>query len=124
MTCNCGNFHRATNLTTAGLLTVTNPNNVATFDEFNLVLCLNPNNIITGAPVAYTVTVNGTAIPILDVWGYPIRTDRLNPRKVYRGRYIAGTGITTHITLTNVCCTVADALSSAVTVTETTTGDD
>lgn len=124
MACNCGNFHRATNLTTAGLLTVTNPNNVATFDEFNLVLCLNPNNIITGAPVAYTVTVNGTAIPILDIWGYPIRTDRLLPRKVYRGRYIAGTGITTHITLTNVCCTVADALSSAVTVTETTTGDD
>ena len=112
MTCNCGNFHRATNLTTAGLLTVTNPNNVSTFDEFNLILCLNPNNIITGAPVAYTVTINGTAVPILDIWGYPIRTDRLCSRKVYRGRYVAGTGITTHVTLTNVDCTIADALAT------------
>lgn len=115
MYCNCGNLHRATNLTTAGVLTVTNPNNVATFDDFGLILCLNPNNIITGAPVEYTVTVNGTAIPILDIWGYPIKTDKLCPRKVYRGKYIAGTGITTHITLTNVCRTVEDALSSAVT---------
>lgn len=73
---------------------------------------MNPNNIITGAPVAYTVTINGTAVPILDIWGYPIRTDRLCPRKVYRGRYIAGTGITTHVTLTNVDCTIADALAT------------
>lgn len=125
MTCNCGSFHRATNLTTGGLLTVTNPNNVANFDEFNLLLCLNPNNIITGAPVPYTITVNGSAIPILDIWGYPIKTDRLCPRKIYRGRYITGTGITTHITLVNVCCTVADALSSVSTVatTEETDGD-
>lgn len=112
MVCNCSKFHRATNLTTGGLLTVTNPNNISTFDEFDLILCLNPNNVITGAPVPYTVTVNGTAIPVLDIWGYPIRTDRLCPRKLYHGRYIAGTGITTHITLTNVCCTVADALAS------------
>lgn len=112
MVCNCSKFHRATNLTTDGLLTVTNPNNISTFDEFDLILCLNPNNVITGVPVPYTVTVNGTAIPVLDIWGYPIRTDRLCPRKLYHGRYIAGTGITTHITLTNVCCTVADALAS------------
>ena len=123
MTCNCGSFHRATNLTTGGVLTVTNPNNVANFDEFNLILCLNPNNIITGAPVAYTVTVNGTAVPIRDIWGYPIKTDRLCPRKVYRGRYIAGTDITTHVTLVNVCCTVADALSAVTTVTTTETTD-
>ena len=125
MTCNCGSFHRATNLTTAGLLTVTNPNNVANFDEFNLILCLNPNNIITGAPVPYTVTVNGSAIPLRDIWGYPINTDRLCPRKVYRGRYITGTGITTHVTLVNVCCTVADALavSTAAATAETTDGE-
>lgn len=124
MTCNC-NLHRATNLTTAGLLTVTNPNNIANFDDFNLVLCLCPNNIITGAPVPYTVTVNGTAVPIRDIWGYPIKTDRLCPRKCYRGKFITGTGITPHVTLTNVCCTVADALSSVSTVAtaETTDGE-
>lgn len=121
MSCNCGNFHRATNLAADGTLTVTNPNNIANFDDFNMVLCLNPNNVITGAPVPYTVTINGTAVPILDVWGYPVRTDRLCPRKMYRGKYIAGTGITTHVTLTNVCCTVADALAV---VTATTSGGD
>ena len=121
MTCRCENLHRATNLTTAGLLTVTNPNNVANFDEFGLLICLNPNNIITGAPVEYTVTINGTAVPILDILGYPIRTDRLCPRKVYRGRYIVND--TPHVTLTNVCCTIADALASAGPATTTTGGE-
>lgn len=123
MACNCDNLHRATALSTAGLLTVTNPNNVANFDNFNLVLCLNPNNVITGAPVAYTVTVNGVAVPILDIWGFPIRTDRLCPRKLYRGKYITGTGITAHVTLVNVCCTAADALAAATVATTETTGD-
>ena len=121
MNCNCESLHRATALTTGGLLTVTNPNNVANFDNFNLVLCLNPNNIITGAPVAYTITINGAAVPIWDIWGYPITTDRLCPRKCYRGKYIVAAGTTTHVTLTNVCCTAADALAAA-SVTATTTG--
>ena len=75
---------------------------------------LNPDNIITGAPVEYTVTINGTAVPILDIWGFPIRTDRLCPRKMYRGKYIVND--TPHVTLTNVCCTIADALANALTV--------
>lgn len=112
MTCDC-NLHRGTNLTAAGVLTVTSPNNIANFDDFNVVICLNPNNIITTAPVAYQITINGANVPVVDVWGYPIKTDRLCPRKVYRGKYISGTGITTHVTLVNVCCTIADALSNA-----------
>lgn len=124
MVCNC-KIHKGTNLTTAGVLTVTSPNNIANFDDFNLVICLNPNNIITGAPVAYQITVNGTAVPVLDVWGYPIKTDRLCPRKTYYGKYVTGTGITTHITLGNVCCTIKDALSASVAeaTTDETTGD-
>ena len=124
MNCNCGILHRATNLTTAGVLTVTNPNNIANFDDFNLLLCLNPNNIITGAPVAYTVTINGTAVPILDKWGYPIQTDRLCPRKIYQGKYITGTDVTPHVSLMNVCCTIKDALSASATTatTDETTG--
>lgn len=124
MTCNCEITHRGTNLTTAGVLTVTNPNNIANFDDFNLILCLNPNNIITGAPVPYEITINGENVPVRDMWGYPIKTNRLCPRKLYRGKYVSGTGITTHITLVNVCCTIKDALeSTATTTTETTTGD-
>ena len=121
MNCNCEILHRGTNLTTAGLLTVTNPNNIANFDDFNLILCLNPNNIITGAPVEYTVTINCVAVPIWDVWGYPIKTDKLCPRKVYRGKYITGTGVTPHITLANVRCTIQDALSNATPAATTTT---
>ena len=120
MTCNCENLHRGTNLTTAGVLTVTNPNNISTFDDFDLVICLNPNNIITGDPVEYTVTINGVAVPILDVWGYPIRTDRLCPRKRYHGKYIVGTAAGTHITLFNVCCTIKDALANATPTVATT----
>lgn len=124
MNCNCENLHKGISLASSGILTVTNPNNISTFDDFDLVICLNPNNIITGAPVPYTVTINGTAVPILDIWGYPIRTDRLCPRKRYHGKYIVGTTAGTHITLVNVCCTIADALANATpTVATETTGD-
>ena len=124
MSCNC-NLHRGTSLTPEGVLTVTNPNNISNFEDFNLVICLCPNNIITGSPVPYQITINGDDIPVRDIWGYPINTNRLSPRKVYRGKYVSGTGITTHITLVNVCCTIADALESttaAVTTDETTGG--
>ena len=120
MSCNCCNYlHKTTALSTAGLLTVTNPNNVGNFDNFCLLLTICPNSVITGTPVAYTVTVNGTAIPILDIWGYPVMTDRLRTRKVYRGRYIV-TSTDAHITLTNVPCGESDV---AATVASTSEGD-
>ena len=122
MTCNC-NLHRGISLNSDGVLTVTSPNNISNFEDFNLVICLNPNNFITAEPVPYQITVNGTNVPVWDVWGYPIKTNRLCPRKLYRGKYVSGTGITTHITLANVCCTIADALESTATAVATTTTD-
>lgn len=98
MTCNC-NIHKTTALSTAGLLTVTNPNNVGNFDPFKLVLTICPNAVITGPAVAYTVTINGVNVPIVDRWGYPITTDRLFTRKLYCGRYIDSE--TPHVTLMN-----------------------
>lgn len=98
--CSCEYLHKTTALTTAGVLTVTNPNNIGEFDRFCLVLTINPDSIITGAPAEYTVTINGTAVPIWDIYGLPITTDVLCTRKVYKGRYIGGT--TPHVTLTNV----------------------
>lgn len=98
MTCNC-NIHRTTALSTAGLLTVTNPNNIGNFDPFKLILTICPNSVITGAAVPYTVTINGTAVPIVDRWGYPITTDRLFTRTLYCGRYIEND--TPHVTLMN-----------------------
>lgn len=121
MTCNCCQYlHKTTALSNAGLLTVTNPNNVGNFDPFCLILTICPNSVITGVPVAYTVTVNGTAIPVLDMWGYPVMTDRLKTRKVYRGRYIVS-GADTHITLTNVPCGESDVAPTIV-ATSTTNG--
>ena len=112
MTCNCCQYlHKTTGLSAAGLLTVTNPTNVGNFDPFCLVLTINPNSVITTAPVAYTVTINGTAIPIVDMWGYPVMTDRLKTRKVYKGRYVV-TNTAAHITLVNVPCGESDVAAT------------
>lgn len=125
MTCNCcANLHKTTGLSNAGLLTVTNPNNIGNFDPFCLLLTINPDSVITTAPVAYTVTVNGTAIPVVDMWGYPVMTDRLRTRKIYHGRYIVNS-TEAHITLTNVPCGESDvAATIAATSTTATTEDD
>ena len=125
MTCNC-NLHRATNLTSTGVLTVTNSNNIANLMPFDLVLCLNPNNVITGAPVNYTITVNGVAVPLLNRVALPISTDHLMPRKRYHGYYIIPTSGDPHVILVNTPCDLAYAVSSAsvaVTTTDETTGD-
>ena len=124
MTCNC-NLHRATNLTTTGLLTVTNSNNIANLMPFDLVLCLNPNNIITGAPVNYTITVNGVAVPLLNRVALPISTDHLMSRKRYHGYYIIPTSGDPHVILVDTPCDLAYAVSSAsvAVTTDETTGD-
>ena len=120
MTCNCcANLHKSTNLTAAGILSVTNSNNIGNFDPFCLVLTINPDSIITTSPVAYTVTVNDANVPLVDMWGYPVMTDRLRTRKVYRGRYIIADG-EPHITLTNVACGATDV---AATIAATTGGE-
>lgn len=124
MTCNC-NLHRATNLTTAGVLTVTDSNNIANLMPFDLVLCLNPSSVITGAPVNYTITVNGVAIPLLNKVALPISTDHLMPRKRYHGYYIVPTTGGPYVILVNTPCDLAYAVSSAsvaVTTDETTGG--
>lgn len=123
MTCNCcERLHKTTALSAAGLLTVTNATNVGNFDRFCLLLTICPNSVITTAPVAYTVTINGTAVPIWDMWGLPVMSDRLRTRKVYKGRYIT-TG-TPHVTLINVPCDEAAIASTiAATTSAETDGD-
>ena len=92
---------------------------------FDLVLCVNPNNVITGAPVNYTVTVNGNEVPLLNRVALPISTDHLQTRKRYRGYYIVPTSGDPHVILVNTPCDLAYAVSSAsVAVTsDETTGD-
>lgn len=112
MACNCENLHRATNLTTGGLLTVTNSNNIANLMPFDLVLCLNPNAVILGAPVDYTITVNGTDVALKNKLGLPISTDHLCSRKRYRGYYVVPTTGDPYVILLNTPCDIAYAMSS------------
>ena len=100
--CNCPYMHRTSAISAAGVLTVTNSTNVGNFDPFCLIVSINPDAVITGAPVATTVTINGTAVPIVDKWGYPVTTDILGVcRTKYKGRYVESA--TPHVTLTDVC---------------------
>lgn len=125
MTCNCCQYlHKTTALTAAGILSVTNSNNIGNFDQFCLLLTINPGSIITTAPVAYTVTVNDVNVPLVDIWGYPVMSDRLRTRKVYKGRYIIANG-EPHITLTNVACGATDVAPTvaATSTTDETDGD-
>lgn len=111
--CNCPYKHTTTALSAAGLLTVTNATNVGNFECFRLILTICPDSVITTAPVDYTITINGTAVPIWDKWGYPITTDRLLTRTCYKGRYVESE--TPHLTLMN-------ALSNEASNVETTSG--
>lgn len=119
MTCNCcDNLHKTTGLTAAGILSVTNSNNIGNFDTFCLLLTINPDSIITTAPVAYTVTVNDANVPLVDIWGYPVMSDRLRTRKIYHGRYIV-IGSTPHVTLTDVPCGATDVAATVAANTST-----
>lgn len=99
--CNCPYVHKTSSLSAAGLLIVTNSTNVGNFDPFCLIMTIDPDGVITGAPQPVTISINGNDVPVLDIWGYPITTDVLGTcRTKYKGRYIESA--TPHITLTNV----------------------
>lgn len=114
MFCNCNpNVHKVTNMTEAGVLTVTNPNNISNYDPFVLIMCVNPDNIITGAPVDLTVTINGTAVALHNKYGLPISSDRIRPRRRYIGNYIVPATGAPYVILLDTPCNIAFAGSSA-----------
>lgn len=91
----CNNFHRVTALVNSGtavVMTVTNSTNVSSLDPFELVLCVNPNQAVTGEPLPYQVTVNGTPVALLNKYSLPIYTNRLNTRKRYYGAFVTPSG--------------------------------
>ena len=107
MACNCEYKHTSTALSAAGLLTVSNNTNIGDLEKFCIVLTINPDEVITTAPVAYTISINGNDVPIWDIWGIPITTDVLKTRCLYKGRYVAEG--TPHLTLRNVLSNEAEA---------------
>lgn len=69
-------------------MSITNDTNISSLDYFELVLTINPNTVVTGAPVPFKITVNGTAVNVLNRYSLPINSDRLNVRKRYYGAYV------------------------------------
>ena len=116
MTCNCNpNVHKVISMTSDGVLTVTNPNNISNFDNFILIMCVNPNSVITGAPVNLSITVNGATYALKNRYGLPISSDRLMPRRRYFGNYIVPEGGPAYVILLDTPCNIAYAGSSAST---------
>lgn len=102
--CNCNNlnpyFHKSTSLQLVEggeeaasyvSISVTNSTNIDSLDYFELVLTINPNTVVTGAPVAFKINVNGTDVTLLNRYSLPINTNRLNVRKRYYGAYVVPT---------------------------------
>ena len=106
MNCNCCPYtHKTTAISATGTITVTNSNNIGNFDRFCLCFTINPSSVITTAPVALSVQVNGSEVPIVDEWGYPVMSDKVVTRKQYIGRYITVNG-DSHVTFENAPCVV------------------
>lgn len=69
-------------------MTVTNDTNVSSLDYFELVLCVNPDNVVTGEPLPFNITINGTTIPVYNRYSLPVYSNRLRCRKKYIGAYV------------------------------------
>lgn len=89
------NFHIVTALTptptetpTSLVMTITNAGNISNLQPFELVLARNPYSVITGDPVPFQVTVNGTNVSLLNKYSLPIYSNRLAMRKKYYGAYV------------------------------------
>lgn len=88
-------FHKSISLTptpadtpTSLNMTITNSGNISNLENIELVMCQNPDSLITGAPVPMTITINGTAVPLRNKYSLPIQSNRLTTRKRYFGAYV------------------------------------
>lgn len=77
---------------TAVNMTVTNSTNISSLDEFELILCVNPSTVVTGAPLPYTITINGEEVPVYNRFSLPLFTNRLKTRKPYHAAYVESGG--------------------------------
>lgn len=89
--CNCGNnfgfctgnrfAHRVTGIT-GGAITTTNSNNINDKDPYKFFANACILNNLPDTPVAVTVEVNGTAVPLWDKYGIQIETSAI-PRRAF-----------------------------------------
>lgn len=129
MSCNCNpNFHKTLSLTQTAtnlVATLSNSTNISNLDYFEVVLCQCPNTVITGEPLPYQFTVNGTPVNVLNKYSLPIYSDRLKPRKRYYGSYVTPATGDPYVILWNTPCDRAYAMPAVqpTTTTTETTGE-
>ena len=127
MNCNCfGSQHyqhkvlTLTNNTTSVNMTVSNATNISSLDCFELLLCTNPNTVVFGAPLPYTITINGSTAQLYNKYHLPIYTNRLNPRKKYYGAYVNnGTDAWVELFNTPDCAIYATPNTTTIATTQT-----
>ena len=94
MTNCCNTFHKSTALAVTDenlVITVTNSTNISDLEDFELVLCQKPSTVVTTAPIPVQITINGTAVSLLNKYSLPIYSNRLCVRRKYCGSYVVPT---------------------------------
>ena len=84
------NNHRVVTVTNTGTtieLSLTESTNIGDMERFN-VICRKPvSALVTTAPLPVTAVINGTAIPVRNVYGQPLLSNVV-PWGLTRGKYI------------------------------------
>lgn len=76
--------------TTNVVLTVSNSTNISSLEPFNLIAGCQPiSTSVTGAPLPVQVTVNGTAVALLNKFSLPVLSNRVPKRA--KGTYVVPT---------------------------------
>jgi hypothetical protein len=100
--CNCNKIcHKVETVTatdTNVVLTVTDSNNISSLDCFNFSTgCKSVNDVVTGVPLPVQITVNETAVSLLNKYSLPILSNRVPCRS--RGAYVVPDGGTPYVIL-------------------------
>lgn len=91
MTCVCEKIRTVTALTVVGSnvnMTISNSNNLSSVDVFKLVLCVDPNSVVTAGPLPFTATINGSTAQVYNQYHLPLYTNRIKKRKPYTVAYV------------------------------------
>lgn len=100
--CNCNkSCHKLETVTSNGtnvILTVTNSDNISSLDCFNFNTgCKCVNDVVVGVPIPVQITVNGTAVALLNKYSLQIFSNRVPPRS--RGAYVVPDSGTPYVIL-------------------------
>lgn len=90
--CSFDHYLEAVTATAATVdLTVSDSTNISSLEPFNIITgCRRISEVVTGAPLPVQVTVNGTAVALLNRYSLPILSNRVPKRS--KGTYVVPTG--------------------------------